>query len=335
MKPEKRLVSIKDNQAQIKQLLSELVLAPRLNAIRWAAITKQTPNIKIGYPGQHLASLITGIEGERTGARGNDLRDGSEVKSCSRIDQLDACNNCKAPVSRIETECAECNSTDILRKDDSKWLFSIRSEADLDVLINKVPRVLLMIGDYPGFIDKDFNTLRFQAYEIWPQEERHKNFRLLMTNYYQNIYLAHKEKSPTKNPAPKNFWPDSYQFYMTNPVRVFSCTVKNANTNPVITIDSLINPEQDRSELPSLVMPAALLNPEEIELIFTNVPENILQKNLSEEAREKNLNELRSLSVVQKRTALAGADESLRAYLPLRKDRTASAKAQYARRATK
>src|SRR3989338_8087274 len=88
MQPNKKLVTISDNLKQINQLLSELVLQPRINAIKWSAITKQTPNIRIGYPGQHLASLIAGMEGERTGARGNDLIDGSEVKSCSRIDAL-------------------------------------------------------------------------------------------------------------------------------------------------------------------------------------------------------------------------------------------------------
>jgi hypothetical protein len=52
----------------IEKLIRELVLEPRLNALEWSKITKQTPNMKIGYPGQHLASLITGVQGVRTGA---------------------------------------------------------------------------------------------------------------------------------------------------------------------------------------------------------------------------------------------------------------------------
>jgi hypothetical protein len=87
MQPNQKFITIADNRDQIIRLLQELVLQPRINAIKWSDITKQTPNIKIGYPGQHLVSLITGVEGERTGARGKDLADGSEVKSCSRIDQ--------------------------------------------------------------------------------------------------------------------------------------------------------------------------------------------------------------------------------------------------------
>ena len=69
--------------------------------IKWSSITNQTPNLKIGYPGQHLASLITGISGTGTGARGDDIADGSEVKSCSRVDQVDKCENCKSNVMRM------------------------------------------------------------------------------------------------------------------------------------------------------------------------------------------------------------------------------------------
>jgi len=160
MQPNKKFITIGDNLNKIKQLLHELVLQPRLNAIKWSAITKQTPNIKIGYPGQHLASLIAGMEGERTGARGNDLVDGSEVKSCSRINQLDICRSCRSPVARLEKRCPTCNSLDIERKNDSKWLFGIRNETELNLLLHRVKRVLLVIGDYPNFDDGDFNTLR-------------------------------------------------------------------------------------------------------------------------------------------------------------------------------
>jgi MamI restriction endonuclease len=101
MKPKSEFITIGNNTAQIEVLLQELVLQPRLKALEWSKITRQTPNMKVGYPGQHLASLITGIEGSRTGARGDDLIDGTEVKSCSRVDQLDTCKNCNEKVLRI------------------------------------------------------------------------------------------------------------------------------------------------------------------------------------------------------------------------------------------
>lgn len=102
MQPDVDLITINDNKNLITILLTELVLEPRINALKWSKITAQTPNLKIGYPGQHLASLITGIKGKKTGARGDDLEDGSEVKSCSRIDQMDKCKDCESSVSRME-----------------------------------------------------------------------------------------------------------------------------------------------------------------------------------------------------------------------------------------
>ncbi len=91
MKPDTTKISIHDNLAKIKDFLSEVILEPRVRMMSWSKITNQTPNLKIGYPGQHLASLITGIKGTATGARGEDIEDGTEVKSCSRIDQVDKC----------------------------------------------------------------------------------------------------------------------------------------------------------------------------------------------------------------------------------------------------
>src|SRR3989338_10501833 len=285
MQPNQKLITISDNLNKIKQLLEELVLQPRLNAIKWSAITKQTPNIKIGYPGQHLASLITVMQGERTGARGNDLVDGSEVKSCSRIDQLDLCLDCKSPVARHEEKCSNCGSSNVSRKNDSKWLFSIRNEDELNFLLHGVKRVLLVIGDYPSFDSGNFETLRFQTYEIWPESPRNKRFSEIMANYYHKIYLAHKKKSSNKNPAPKNFWPDQYQFYMCNPILTFSCTVINANKKPSIEISHYVEANEDRSTLPSIMMPTAILTDKEIDFIHKKAKESELLNMISPERK--------------------------------------------------
>jgi hypothetical protein len=151
MKPNNKLITIHRNKELIEKLLIDLVLTPRLKALEWSKITKQTPNLKIGYPSQHLASLVLGMEGAKTGARGHDIVDGSEVKSCSRVDQLDSCNDCGEKILRIEPQCSNCASTNIKRMDDSKWLFTIRSEKDLNVLLEDVDRVVLSIADYPDF----------------------------------------------------------------------------------------------------------------------------------------------------------------------------------------
>jgi ribosomal protein L37E len=267
MIPKKNLIKLSDNRAQLRKMLFELVLTPRLRAIEWSRITKQTPNIKIGYPGQHLASLITGMQGERTGARGNDLVDGSEVKACSRIDQLDKCKRCGDGVARLEDTCSSCGSDKIKRNNDSKWLFTIRTESELDTLLHRVGRVVLVLGDYKSFDSGDYDTLRFQAFEIWPESPRNRRFAEIMTNYYKKIYLEHKKHDANKTPAPKNFWPDQYQFYMCNPIRTFLCEVKQANSDPKLTIKEYVDPDADRSRLPSILMPIETLTAEELGIV--------------------------------------------------------------------
>ena len=332
MQPNKKFITIENNLTKIKQLLSELVLQPRMNVIKWSRITKQTPNIKIGYPGQHLASLITGMEGERTGARGNDLIDGSEVKSCSRIDQLDKCLSCGSPVARLEAVCSNCNSDKIQRNNDSKWLFGIRNEEDLDVLTRQVQRVVLILGDYPNFERDDFNTLRFQSFEIWTKSPRGARFVELMSNYYYKIYLGHKKKNIEKNPAPKNFWPYSYQFYLCNPILTFSCVIKNASSNPIIKILNYTKPSEDRTKLSSVIMPVDILTDDEIKLIFKKAKIDELS-NMIKPSFTNKLAKAKSLSSLEKKEMLIGINETLRNYLPLRDtDKISISKSKYSRR---
>ena len=267
MDPDKKYIKIDDNKSRINLLLKELVLQPRIKALGWSKITKQTPNMKIGYPGQHLASLVTGIEGVRTGARGDDLEDGTEIKSCSRIDQLDNCKDCKKKLLRIESACPHCDSQNINRMNDSKWLFAIKSEGELKLLTKTINRIFLTISDYPNYDAGDFETIRFQAFEIWNNNNQHKNFAIIMENYYYKIFLEHIKRNPNKTPAPKNFWPYSYQFYLCNPVKVFEAIVINANNNPHIEIKLLVPPEANREILIPELMPVSLLNLEELRIL--------------------------------------------------------------------
>ncbi|QYX31965.1 MamI family restriction endonuclease [Sphaerospermopsis torques-reginae] len=287
MKPDINFITIHNNEAQIKALLEELVLNPRINALKWSKITYQTPNLKIGYPGQHLASLITGVKGSKTAARGDDLEDGTEVKSCSRIDQMDKCKDCESPVARSEKVCSVCGSNNIQRKDDSKWLFTIKSENDLQVITQDVKRVLLILGDYPNFDNQDYDTLRFQCFEIWTQSIRNRKFKEILSNYYYKIYLP--KKNSGKTPDPKNFWPYQYQFYLCNPILTFSCYVYNASIQPEIDIKHYIKPQEDRSNFGSELMPIEILNRKEKELLqeHLNVKnEKDLPQFINEDLRE-------------------------------------------------
>jgi hypothetical protein len=334
MIPKKTLITINDNKEKIEKLLMELVLQPRLKALEWSKITKQTPNMKIGYPGQHLASLITGMEGARTGARGDDLKDGTEVKSCSRVDQLDTCNNCKNKVLRIENICPHCGSEKIKRMEDSKWLFSVKSEQEVKLLTIDIDRVFLTIADYPNFSEGDFDTIRFQAFEIWNRTERHKHFTTLMNNYYYKLFLEHIKKNPNKTPAPKNFWPYSYQFYLCNPIKVFSCIVENANEEPKINIEYLVSPDTNREELLSEEMPTSLLSGEELKTL-TQIPKEIIEKQIKGIDYNTFIRVLER-GKVEKRfllTHLPFVNETTRTYFELRDtDIISEAKTTYQRR---
>ncbi len=322
MKPNERFITIGNNENQIKQLLHDLVLSPRLKALEWSAITKQTPNMKIGYPGQHLASLVLGMEGERTGARGNDIIDGSEVKSCSRVDQLDSCNDCGKKILRMEKCCPHCLSTKIKRMDDSKWLFTIRNENDIKVLLDDVDRVVLCIADYPNFKNDDFKDIRFQVFEIWTKSVRNTHFRKIIRDYYDEIYLAHKTKNTAKTPAPCNFWPFSHQFYMCNPIKVFECTVQNANNKAAtIHISSYTKPNEDRANIASELMPTILLNAEELTSLFVKTDEHLITPHLTKGKTYEDLKiELTKKKIAIKKVAeiLPFITEEMREYITLR-----------------
>lgn len=337
MQPKLDLITIDDNLNKIQRLIHELVLQPRIKALEWSQITKQTPNMKIGYPGQHLASLVVGMEGCKTGARGNDIVDGSEVKSCSRVDSSDKCNNCGEKLSRTEAVCGVCNSTDITRDNTSKWLFTIRNENDLRVLTEDLDRVILVLADYPEFNQNNFEDIRFQVFEIWNNNDRCKEFKNLMTNYYNNIYQVQRGNDNAKTPAPKNFWPYSYQFYKCNPVKVFSCIVKNANKNPSIEDIFYVEPSQDRSTLDSELMPSNILSKDEVPALvemINKVPLDLLEARLIPGKKLADLKEIvesRLFSKTRISQILPYIDEELRAYLPLRLDKTFVLKTKHKR----
>lgn len=276
MKPDPKLITINTSQALVEQFIAEVILAPRLSALEWSKITKQSPGLKIGYPAQHIASLLTGVEGRRTAARGDDLADGSEVKGCNRVDQLDTCKKCGEKVLRSEKACWSCGATEIARKDDSKWLFTLKSQEELDLYLKKIPRVLMILLDYPAFEMGDFETLSIKAFEIWPSAS--DNFCTLLDDYYNKIYLEHIKKNPNKTPAPKNFWPYSFQFYMCKPVKIFECTIEDVNEAPKISTQLFVPPQADRSTLTPEGMPIELLTNDEIEALIESAGEELNQK---------------------------------------------------------
>lgn len=300
----------------IKEFLAEIVIMPKDLLRKWALITKQTPAIKLGYIGQHLASLITGVPGTGTGARGDDLADGSEVKSCNKIDQADKCKDCGTRVMRIEDICSSCGSTNIERKDDSKWLFTIREEHELNQYLN-MDRVVLILMDYPGFNENNFKDIRISCFEIYPKENRMSVFCDLIRNHYYNIYLPKAQAGQKTNPM--NLHPFGFQFYKCNPVKIFSCIIKNIDTEHEIIIDEdgYVSPESPRSSsIPSLMMPSRLLKKNEWEILLATADYDSEISPLMTESID--ISQFKKLSNTEKSRILPELDENLRSYIPLR-----------------
>lgn len=268
MQPDLSKITIKDNIKLIEQFIYDMIISPRIASHKWSAITNQTPNLKIGYPAQHLASLILGMKGDATGARGNDICDGTEVKSCSKIDQSDKCLDCKENVLRSQNKCPACGSANIRRNNDSKWLIPIRNEDELTMALKETPRFLFIVSDYPFFKDNNFSDIRIRAFEIYPSNPRCVRFAELLKSYYYNIYLPHIKHNPNATPAPKNLFPDNFPFYMCNPIKVFQCDIVGSlSSKPKIKISHYVAPDADRTNLQSVLMPVELLHKKELKIL--------------------------------------------------------------------
>jgi len=259
--------TLETSEDLIKKCIKDLYIGPR-NAIRkWSEITNQTAMARLAYPSQHLASLITGVKGVGTSARGDDLADGSEVKSCSRADQLSECKNCGAKVLVWQKKCPFCNSENIKIKTDSHWIFSIKAESELNLLLNKVPRIILMLFDKK---DDCLEDIRFRVWSVNPKEQYVIKFFM---DYYNNNYLL--KSSTGKDPAPCNLHPLKYDFYMMKPKLIFHSEILTDNNDVNIMFWNLEKPKKEE-------MPISLLTKDQLIHIFGKEIGSMSKKGLEE-----------------------------------------------------
>lgn len=203
------LGTIEASEALIKDLYVDL----RVKVNAWAEVTQQTPQARMGYIGQHLVSIVTGYPGGKSGARGYDLiinqqkREYGEIKTCYRVDQLGKCKKCSAVVSSLDFSCTMCGSTEIDRKDDSKWLIPVRDDSDF-CKIFEPKKYFFVLFEYENISDSANSDI---IASIWEVDPKTKGFCLCMTDYYFNI----------KGSAPFNMWPYSVKFLLTNPKLIY------------------------------------------------------------------------------------------------------------------
>lgn len=315
MRPRSEFIVIDDNLEKIRQFINEIIITPKHLLSQWSQITNQTPAAKIGYIGQHLASLVTGVRGTGSGARGDDLADCSEVKSCNKVDQVDKCKNCGSRVLRMEASCSACGSTNIDRKDDSKWLFSVRDVHELNQYLT-MDRIVLLLMDYPNFDNEDYSDVRISVFEIYPREERMSVFRELISNHYYNIYLPKITNNEKTNPM--NLHPWSFQFYKCNPIRTFECIIRNIDSDAEIIFNDYIEPTVERGmNLAPLPMPTRLLKANEWNELLRQADFDLEIKPLLTDStitKER----FTTLAKSRKESILPFIDEQLRGYISLR-----------------
>lgn len=82
-------LSKNDREILAKKFIEEVILPQWKQLSAWNRLTSQTSQLDFGYLSQHLVSLVSGIEGKHQRGKGDDLSDGSEVKSASCIDAAD------------------------------------------------------------------------------------------------------------------------------------------------------------------------------------------------------------------------------------------------------
>lgn len=217
-----------------ERLIHELYIDLKQKVNKWASLTRQTAQARMGYVGQHLVSVATGYPGGRSGARGKDLvlpnNRYAEIKTCYRVDQLGKCGDCGAAVSSLETACPECSSENIERKDDSKWLIGIRHDDEFAHILDPTSYYLVLF-DFTDLAKP--TTIRAS---IWRVDSLNPGFAYCLVDYYFNIRKASKSK------APFNLWPFQLKFDLMKPVLIYRSLI---SADDIITTE--VFPGRDKA----------------------------------------------------------------------------------------
>lgn len=144
--PQLSRLSLQERGEYAIQFLQEQVIEQRANLHFWRDFTGQPAQIDTGYVAQHLVSIVTGIKGDGFRGKGDDLEDGSEVKSANFLDSLDK-RGTVAP----------------------RWNFTCNDEVQMTGLLN-YPAIYLVSMDFNP--EKD---MRFRVWKLLPK--RHALFK--------------------------------------------------------------------------------------------------------------------------------------------------------------
>jgi len=200
-----------------EELIKDLFVDLRKKTWKWAAITHQTNQAKMGYIAQHLVSIVTGYKGSKSGARGKDLiiDEGSgEIKVSVQVDQLGECKNkdCNARVASWEETCSKCGSAGIVRKEDSKWLFNPNKEEYLKELFAEKWIYLALFRHEDIEDPKSLITIT-----IWRINPCHPGFVRAIADWHLYDYPRSKTAIDLHPGGPK--------FHFANPEKIYESKV--------------------------------------------------------------------------------------------------------------
>jgi hypothetical protein len=197
-----------NNNKTIEETL-EAWFGPWFKRIRIFCKHNQGFNGDAGTWGEVLGAVIKGVRCTgTTGGNAFDLSDKTEIKTIF-LCQSQECNKCNNKVMYFLDKCPCCNSADLREgRADSRAGISASSHVE-----HNIPMYLFTIVD---LIDPqkgdDFYRFSVKTYKI---DSKNSYFNKLCINQHE------KSKSDTVN-----FLPFSYDFYRSNPERIFEAEVK-------------------------------------------------------------------------------------------------------------
>lgn len=138
----------------IPLLFDELFIDTWERLKKWRDVTNQTAQPDSGYIAQHLASVFSGIPGELMRGKGEDLADGSEVKTASTISGVDR----------------------------PRWNHHISSKEKLEEWFN-LPNVFYILIDR-----NNSDHIRVRIWQVKPPED--PDYRELLQRWYEKGYTS-------------------------------------------------------------------------------------------------------------------------------------------------
>ncbi len=146
-------LNVEQRETIAKKFIEEVILKQWVELQQWHNLTMQTSQIDFGYLSQHLVTILSGIPGKGQRGKGDDLSDGSEVKSASCLSAMDTprWNN------------VNCG---------------MKSQKDLKEKLNSVPYFFFVLIDTT---ERGGDILRCRAWAVRPAKDKH--FRKVLLDW--------------------------------------------------------------------------------------------------------------------------------------------------------